>query len=86
MVRSVKSKGGLTRRKEVLESTCQLWLGSTHICADIHNAMTELTGASRQTSEQHVQLTSSRISRDNKDLATVKEWFDLHIPFNQHEP
>ena len=48
--------------------------------------MTELTGASRQTSEQHVQLTSSRISRDNKDLATVKEWFDLHIPFNQHEP
>ena len=48
--------------------------------------MTELTGVSRKTSEQHVQLTSSRITRDNKDLETMKEWFDLHIPFNQHEP
>ena len=86
MVRSVKNNGGLTRGRGILESTRQLWLGSIHICADIHNAMTELTGASRQTSEQHVQLTSGRISRDNKDLATVKKWFDLLIPFNQHEP
>ena len=48
--------------------------------------MTELTGASCKTSEQHVQLTSSRMTRDNKDLETMKERFDLHIPFNQHEP
>ena len=48
--------------------------------------MTELTGVSRKTSEQHVQLTSSQITRGNKDLEIMKEWFDLHIPFNQHEP
>ena len=46
MVRSVKNNGGLTRGRGILESTRQLWLGSIHIFADIHNAMTELTGAS----------------------------------------
>ena len=86
MMRAMKTNGGLTRGRGVSETTRQLWLGSIHRCADIHNAMTELTGASRKTSEQHVQLTSSRITRDNKDLETMKEWFDLHIPFNQHEP
>ena len=86
MMRAIKTNGGVTRGRGVSETTRQLWLGSIHRCADIHNAMTELTGASRKTSEQHVQLTSSRITRDNKDLETMKEWFDLHIPFNQHEP
>ena len=78
--------GGLTRGRGVSKSTRQLSLGSIHRYADIHNAMTELTGASRKTSEQHAHLTSSRITRDNKDLAIMKEWFDLHIAFNQHEP
>ena len=86
MMRAIKTNGGLTRGRGVSETTRQLWLGSVHRCADIHNAMTELTGASRKTIEQHVQLTSSRITRDNKDLETMKKWFDLHIPFNQHEP
>ena len=30
--------------------------------------------------------TSKRISRSNKDLGTMKEWFDLHIAFDQHDP
>ena len=85
MMRSIKSNGGLARGKEVLESTRQLWLGSIYRCADIYNAMTELTGASRKTSEQHVQIALGRISHNRKDLATAKEWFDLHIAFNQHE-
>ena len=86
MVRSMTCNQGLTRGIGILESTRQLWFGSIHRCADIHNAMTELTGASRKTSEQHVQITSSRILRNNKDLARVKGWLDLHIAFNQHEP
>ena len=86
MMRAIKSNGGLTRGRGVSKTTRQLWLGSIHRCADIHNAMTELTCASRKTSEQHVQLTSRRITRDNKDLETMKEWFYLHISFNQNEP
>jgi len=45
--------------------------------------MGELTGAYRKTSEQHSQLTPSRISRDEADL---QEWFDVHEPFCENEP
>ena len=57
-----------------------------HRCADIHNAMSELTGAYRKTSEQHVVMSKSRIKQDNDDLATVKDWFDLHEPFGKSKP
>ena len=86
MMRSIKSSGGLTRGRGITESTCQLWLGSTHRCADIHNAMGELTGAYRNTSEQPVDLSCSRILGDNNDLQTLKDWFDVHESFDEDEP
>ena len=55
-------------------------------CSYIHNGVTDLTSANRKICDQHVQLTSSRISCDNKDIAIVKDWFDLHTTFNRHEP
>lgn len=59
MMRSIKSSGGLTRGRGSSESARQLWFGSIHRSADIHNAMAKLTGACRKTSEQHVQLSMS---------------------------
>ena len=41
-----------------------------HRCGDIHNAMGEIT---RATSEQYVDLSCSRILRDNNDLRTLKD-------------
>ena len=86
MMRSIKSNGGLTTGRGISESTRRLWLGSIHRSAAIHNAMGELTGAVRKTSEQHVQLTSSVISLDAKDFQTVKDWFEIHEPFSKSEP
>ena len=86
MMRSIKSNGGLTRGRGIAESTSQLWIGSIHRSADIHNAMSALTGACRKTSEQHVNLSLSRMTRDDKDFATVKDWFDNHEPFDKAEP
>ena len=86
MMRSIKSNGGLTRGRGIAESTRQLWIGSIHRTADIHNAMSSLTGACRKTSEQHVNLSSSRMKRDAKDFALVKDWFDNHEPFDKSEP
>ena len=85
MMRSIKSTGGLTRGRGVTESTRQLWLGSLHRCADVHNAMSNLTGAYRNTSEQHIDLTRSRMKRDNEDLKIIDDWFDLHEPFDENE-
>ena len=86
MMRSIKSSCGLTRGRGITESTRQLWLGSTHRCADIHSAMGELTGAYRNTSEQHADLSCSRILGDNNDLQTLKDWFDVHDPFDEDQP
>ena len=73
MMRSIKSSCGLTRGRGITESTRQLWLRSINRCSDIHNAMGELTGAYRNTSEQHVDLSCNRILRDDNDLQTLKD-------------
>ena len=52
------------------QSTLQLWLKSVHRCGDIHNAMGEIAGV---TSEQYVDISCSRILRDNNDLQTLKD-------------
>ena len=84
-MRSIKSSGGLTRGRGITESTRQLWLGSMHRCADIRNVMGELTGVYRNTSEQHVDLSCSWILRDNNDLQTLKDWFDVQDLFDEDE-
>lgn len=88
MMRALKSNGGLTRGKlrGVDDSARQLWLGSMHRCADIHNAMAELTKTCFTTSEQHVDLLESRVKRENEDLVVIQEWFDLHEPWDEGEP
>ena len=37
------------------------------------------------TSDQHIELSSSRCKRDFEDLSTVQKWFDQHEPFNVNE-
>ncbi len=45
----------------------------------------ECTNTKHKTSEQHVELSSSRCSRDFQDLSKIKEWFDQHESFNLDE-
>ena len=80
MMRSIKSSSRLTRGRGITESTRQLWIGSMHRCAEIHNAIGELTGACPNTSEQHVGLSCSQIMRDNNDFQTLKNLFDKDEP------
>jgi len=44
MMRSIKSRGGLTRGREMTEAIRLQWIYSMHECAGIHNGMTTLTG------------------------------------------
>ena len=48
-----------------------------HTCAEIYNAMSELTGNANKTSEQHRELEVARITRDVKDLHIYRQ---LSIP------
>lgn len=85
MMRSVKSRGGLTRGRGVTETVLLQWIYSMHKCAAVHEAMTSLTNAKHKTSEQHSELGESRSTRDYSDLNTVQTWFDQHEPFDTNE-
>ena len=60
MMRSLKTRGGITRGGGMSDSVRVVWIGSMYRCAGIHEAITTLTNVKRNTSEQHVELTMSR--------------------------
>ena len=84
-MRSLKSRGGITRGRDITVSVRNLWIGSMHRCTGIHDGMGNLTGQLHCTSEQHTELGKSRIRRDNSDLDRIIAWFDMHDPFNPAE-
>ena len=56
-------------------SLCDALMHTMHPCAEIHNAMLELTGNANKTSEQHRELEVARITRNVKDLQIIHSWF-----------
>ena len=85
MMRSIKSHGGFTRGRGMTESVRLQWIYTIHKCAGVHNAMTTVTNYEHRTSEQHIDLRTSRSHRDFRDLGKIQEWFNHHKPFNLSE-
>ena len=81
MMRLIKSRRSLTTGRGFTDSSCHQWVHTTHECAVIHEAMTNVTQLTTSSSEQHIELGTSRKSRDYADLTTVQEWFSLHKAF-----
>ena len=81
LMRTAKSRGGLTRGRGMTESVRLLWVLSGHKCAEVHEAMAELSGSKHTTSEQHVELGTSRKSRDFIDLVKIIQWLLTFNPF-----
>ena len=52
-------------------SLCDALIHTMHPCAEIHNAMSELTGNANKTSEQYRELEVARITRNVKDLQII---------------
>ena len=82
MMRSLKTRGGITRGGGMSDSVRLVWVGSMHRRVGIHEAMTTLTNMKRNTSEQHVESTMSR-RRYMKLMEKIMSWFDIHNPFDQ---
>ena len=57
-----------------------------HKCAGVHDAMTTTTNLKHKTSEQHIDLGTSRSSGDYDDLRKIQEWFNQYEPFNPNQP
>ena len=81
LMRSLKSRGGLTRGRGMTSSVRMLWVHSMHSCSTVQNAMASLTDHFHNTSEQHVELGKGRIKLDFDELQHILQWFDSSSPF-----
>ena len=82
LMRSVKTCGGLTRGRGMSESQRLIWLLSMPACADVNNAMQNLTGVMYHTSDQHKDTTKARQERDYKDTNELVTYLSQRNPFS----
>ena len=77
-MRSLKTRGGLTRGYGINENQHLLWLFSRPACAEVNQAMHEFTGVNYKTGEQNKDMTAARQACDWKDtlyaLQYLQEW------------
>ena len=82
MMKSIKSRGGLTRARGMTGSVRHQWVHANHARAAIHDAMTKITNLSLLSSEQHVEMGKTRKEYDYKDLLTLHDWLSTHSAFD----
>ena len=71
LMRSVKTSGGLTRRRGMAEQQRLIGLLSMPVSAEMNRAMLDITGVSYSTGEQNKDSSESRKNRDMKDTKTL---------------
>lgn len=80
-MKTMKSFGGLTRGRGITESVLTRWtLGMVYlqnICTDVESYCDVTTA----TSEQHIDMRPSRLTRDEEDAQKLRNWFSHHPPF-----
>ena len=74
MIRSIKSRRGLTRGRGFTESTRHQWVHTVHPCFVIHEAMRSITKSTLANSEQYVELDVSLRNCDVSDLSKTQTW------------
>ncbi|KAK3869286.1 hypothetical protein Pcinc_025395 [Petrolisthes cinctipes] len=82
LMRSLKTCGGLKRGRGMTEQQRLLWLLSMPACAEINQAMQEITRVNFNTGEQNQDMTKARQSRDWKDTLSVLRYLQKRNPFS----
>ena len=72
--------------EEVKSNSCIVWVHTMHKSADLHFAVSSLTGFTGTSSvnTEHVKVGKSRAQRDRSDLSKVIHYLDLKNPFAVH--
>ena len=81
LMRTMKSTGGLTRGRGVDQKQRLKWLMALPACAEVNSAMQELTGTYYASSDQHKDLTKTRMARDDTDLVEMLSFLRERSPF-----
>ena len=71
---SCQESWGLIRGRGLTELVRLLWVLSGHEWAEVHEAITELSGSEHTTSEQYFGLGTSQKSRYLIDLVKIIQW------------
>ena len=82
LMRSMKTSGGLTRGRGIGEVQRSVWLLSTPATAEINRAMQEFSGVKYHCSDQHKEVSSTRIERDHSDAMKMYEYLIEHNSFD----
>ena len=85
LMRSVKLNGGLTRGRGLSEARRALWVLSMPACADISNAMQEITEELYLTSDQQ-EVSVTRLEHDSKYRETILSFLRERNTFSSDEP
>ena len=81
----MKTSGGLTTRGRGMTQTQRLvWLMAHTVCAEVNNAMQQLTGVQYNTSEQHKDLTTARQGIYIADSCELLECLESRNPFSDN--
>ena len=80
-MRALKSRGGQTHGRDSTELVRLTWIQSMHRCAEVRNAMTQLTHLLNTPHDQHRELATPRASRDQSDVMKLVSWFSERDPF-----
>lgn len=81
LMRDAKTTGGLTRGRGMTEFQRSKWVLSMPACAQVNNAMQEVTGTRRLSSDQHIEMGSARTARDTKDMMAITSYLLDRNPF-----
>lgn len=60
-------------------------MGALPFCTEVNNSVEKFTGKVFTTSEQHVELRSSREKTDRIDFLKFKNWLQDHNPFDENK-
>ncbi|XP_030845465.1 uncharacterized protein LOC115925532 [Strongylocentrotus purpuratus] len=82
LMRSMKTSGGLTRGRGMAEQQRLIWLLSMPACAEVNNAIQQLTGVNYNTGEQNKGMQNARQARDMKDTHAVISCLKERKPFS----
>ena len=61
-----------------------VWVMSHPVCAEVNNAMQQLTGVQYNTSGQHKDLTTARQGKDMADSCELLKFLEFRNPFSDN--
>ncbi|KAG1652233.1 hypothetical protein GQR58_026445 [Nymphon striatum] len=81
LMKTIKTTRGLTRGRGMDENQRTRWILAMPACAEVNEAMQEVAGTQYNTSDQHLDNSEARKSRDHNDTMKIFDYFQDYCPF-----